>query len=265
MKKLALIGEKLGHSYSKIIHERYFELSGKKGYTYDLIEIPKDNLSDELARISKEYDGINVTIPYKLDVMKYLSSISPEAQKIGAVNTVKFTSEGAFGYNSDYYGLKYAVEINAIEVKDKDVVILGTGGASKAALAVSDDLGASSITFVTIEPEPVPGYRTIGYDDKIEGDVLINCTPVGMYPKTGVSPLKEFNPKFKAVVDMIYNPSVTELMKQGMSNGAKTVNGLYMLVAQAVKSEAIWNDEPFNRDITDRIYGELKASFEKRD
>ena len=265
MKKLALIGEKLGHSYSKIIHERYFELSDKKDYTYDLIEISKDSLGDEIARISKDYDGINVTIPYKLDVMKYLSYISPEAQKIGAVNTVKFTSEGASGYNTDYFGLKYAVETNGIEVKGKDVVILGTGGASKAALAVSDSLGAASITFVTIEPEPVPGYRTIGYDDKIEGDVLINCTPVGMYPKTGVSPLKEFNPRFKAVVDMIYNPSVTELMKQGLSNGAKTINGLYMLVAQALKSESIWNDEPFDSSITDKIYSELKLSFEKRD
>ena len=263
MKKLALIGEKLGHSYSKIIHERYFELSAKNGYTYDLIEIPKDNLGDEFARISKEYDGINVTIPYKLDVMKYLSSISPEAQKVGAINTVRFTPEGALGYNTDYFGLKYAIETNGIEVKGKDVVILGTGGASKAALAVSDDLGASSITFVTIEPEPVPGYRTIGYDDKIEGDVLINCTPVGMYPKTGVSPLKEFNPRFNAVVDMIYNPSVTELMKQGISCGAKAVNGLYMLVAQAIKSESIWNDELLDSNITDKIYAELKASFEK--
>lgn len=261
MKRLALIGEKLGHSYSKIIHERYFELSGKNDYTYDLIEIPKACLDTELARISKEYEGINVTIPYKLDVIKHLVSISPEAEKIGAVNTVKFTPEGAFGYNTDYFGFKHMLEVNGIEISGKDVVILGTGGASKAVLAVCRDLNAGAVTFVSIEPEPVPGYKTIAYSDEIKGDVLINCTPVGMYPKVEACPVDKLHPSFEAVVDVIYNPSVTRLMEQAVSNGAKAVNGLYMLVSQAMYSEGIWNGEAVNDSIVNTIYEELKKEF----
>lgn len=262
MAKFALIGEKLGHSYSKIIHERYFELSDKIDNTYDLIEIPKDNLKEEFGKISKNYTGINVTIPYKLDVMEFLSWISPEAEKIGAVNTVLFTPEGAKGYNTDYFGFKNTLEVNGIEIEGKDVVIAGTGGASKAIVAVCDDLNAKSITFVSIEPEPVPGYKTIRYDDEIRGDVLINCTPVGMYPSTNATPIANLHPDFKAVVDVIYNPSVTTLMKQAQANGAKTVNGLYMLVSQAMYSEGIWNGEDVVKGITDSIYKDLKIQFD---
>lgn len=257
MKKLGLIGEKLGHSYSKIIHERYFEIAKKEGYTYDLIEIPKGELFEKMKDIAKEYDGINVTIPYKLDVMEFLNYISPEAQKIGAVNTVKFTSEGAYGYNSDYFGLKSTFEDNGIEIAGKEVVILGTGGASKAALAVCEDMGAKSITFVTSGNKTVEGYRTLTYADAVKGDVLINCTPVGMYPKVGVSPIENLEPGFSAVVDMIYNPTVTELMKQGRSIGAITVNGLNMLVSQAIYSEAIWNEEEVDTQAVKTILEEL--------
>ena len=261
MKKLGLIGEKLGHSYSKIIHERYFELAKKEGYSYDLIEIPKGELPKEMKRIAGEYDGINVTIPYKLDVMDFLDKISPEAQKIGAVNTIKFTPEGTFGYNSDYYGLKSTFEDNGIEIAGKEVVILGTGGASKAALAVCDDMGAKSITFVTSGSKEVPGYKTIDYTKPIEGDVLINCTPVGMYPKAGVSPIDNLYEGFGAVVDMIYNPSETELMKQGRSIGAITVNGLNMLVSQAIYSQAIWNEEEVDTCAVKTILEEMKKEF----
>ncbi len=261
MKKLGLIGEKLGHSYSKIIHERFFELAGKKDYTYDLIEIPMGNLPMEIKRIAGEYDGINVTIPYKLDVMEFLSYISPEAGKIGAVNTVKFTPDGAYGYNSDYFGFKSTLENNSIEIWGKDVVILGTGGASKAALAVCEDMGAKSIIFVTSGSKTVEGYKTITYDNQIKGDVLINCTPVGMYPNAGVSPIENLDLGFGAVVDMIYNPTITELMKKGEKIGAKTVNGLNMLVAQAIYSEGIWNDEKVDNGIVGTIFDELKEMF----
>ena len=263
MKRFALIGEKLGHSYSKLIHERYFELSSKMDYTYELIEIPKENLKEEFVRISGEYDGINVTIPYKLDVMEFLSWISAEAQKIGAVNTVMFTEQGAKGYNTDYFGFKNTLEVNGIAIDGKDVVIMGTGGASKAVVAVCEDLNAKSITFVSIEPEPVPGYKTITYDDEIKGDVLINCTPVGMHPHTDASPIAKPDPRFEAVIDVIYNPSATKLMQLSSANGAKTVNGLYMLVSQAMHSESIWNGEDVAKGVTDAIYMELKAQFDQ--
>ena len=261
MKKLGLIGEKLGHSYSKIIHERYFDIAGKSGYTYDLIEIPKGELLKEMKRISKEYQGINVTIPYKLDVMEFIDEISPEATKIGAVNTIKFTDKGTFGYNSDYFGFRSTLENYNVEIEGKDVVILGTGGASKAALAVCEDMGAKSITFVTSGSKEVPGYKTIDYTQTIKGHVLINCTPVGMYPKAGVSPIEILDPAFNAVVDMIYNPTVTELMKQGEEIGAITVNGLNMLVAQGIYSEAIWNDEEVDNVAVQTIFEEMKKEF----
>ncbi len=258
MNRYALIGEKLGHSYSKLIHERYFSLSGRDNLTYELIEIPRQNLKEEFARISKEFAGINVTIPYKLKVMDFLDEISNEAQKIGAVNTVKFTDGCAFGYNTDYFGFKHTLISNDIDIKNKEIVILGTGGASKAALSVCDDLGAKEITFVSTRPDSFAKHKTIGYNDKIKGDVLINCTPVGMYPNIDASPLEEVDRSFEAVVDMIYNPANTKLMQKAIVQGKKAVNGLMMLVAQAVYAEAIWHGEDANKDIIDAIFNELK-------
>lgn len=261
MKKYGLIGEKLGHSYSKIIHEHYFELSGMSDCTYDLIEIPRESLFERLEELSGEYAGINVTIPYKTDVMQNLTDISYEARKIGAVNTILFSPEGKYGYNTDYFGLKYTFENNRISIKDRNVVILGTGGASKAALTVCVDMGASSVTFVTSGNKRVEGFKTIGYNDAISGDVLINCTPVGMYPNVGQSPIKELDTGFSAVVDMIYNPSVTELMKQGIQNGALCVNGLNMLVAQGVYSEAIWNGTTVDEAVVKKIIKKMETAF----
>lgn len=257
MSKYALIGEKLGHSYSKIIHERYFELCGKEDFSYDLIEIPKDNLRQELERICATYDGINVTIPYKLDVMNFIDSISDEAAKIGAVNTIKFSGGYAAGYNTDYFGLKSTFTTNDIEVSGKRVVILGTGGVSKAALAVCRDMGALDITFVSTSAPRLSDYRVLTYNDKIEGDVLINCTPVGMYPNSDASPLKSVSDSFSALVDTIYNPAETKLMKMACAKGIKAVSGLYMLVAQAMYSQAIWQDREVDLNATDTIYKEL--------
>lgn len=257
MSKYALIGEKLGHSYSKIIHERYFELCGTTDFVYDLIEIPKDNLRQEFARISATYDGINVTIPYKIDVMDFIDSISDEAAKIGAVNTIKFSGSHAAGYNTDYFGLKSTFTTNDISVEGKKVVILGTGGVSKAALAVCRDMGAADITFVSTSAPRLSDYRVLSYSDAIEGDVLINCTPVGMYPNSDASPLKSISDSFSALVDTIYNPAETKLMKMASAKGIKAVSGLYMLVAQAMYSQAIWKGEQIDRKATDTIYQEL--------
>ena len=262
MKKFGLIGEKLGHSYSKIIHERFFELTDRRNFVYDLIEIPKDELEVRLDEISRTYDGINVTIPYKFDVMKHLTCISDEAKKIGAVNTIVFTKDGNFGYNTDYFGLRSSFENNGISIKGKRVVILGTGGASKAALTVCENMGASSVTFVTTGTKAVEGYNTIGYNDEITGDVLVNCTPVGMYPNGGKSPLNTLDTGFEAIMDMIYNPSVTELMRQGREQGMIVVNGLNMLVSQAMYSQAIWNDEEVNTEAIRVILEELRKKFD---
>ncbi len=256
MAKYALIGEKLSHSYSKIIHEKYYKEINTND-TYELIEIPKGDLKKEFQRISSLYNGINVTIPYKMNVMKLLDGISPEAEAIGAVNTVKFTLDGAVGYNTDYFGLKCTFEVNDIDIKNKKVVILGTGGVSKAALAVCRDMGAGDITFVSTSSPVIDGCRVITYSDTIEGDVLINCTPVGMYPNTDATPLKDISQSFGAVVDTIYNPNETKLMQMASQKGIKAVSGLYMLVAQGMYSQAIWRDEGVDTDIIQKLYKEM--------
>ena len=257
MAKYALIGEKLGHSYSGIIHNRFFELRGLDD-TYDLIEIPKGSLKEEIDRISRSYDGINVTIPYKIDVMPLIGFVSHEAESIGAVNTIRF-GDVSQGHNTDYFGLKASLDVNDITVAGKRVVILGTGGVSKAALAVCRDMGAEDITFVSTSKPSLGDYRVITYEDNIDGDVLINCTPVGMYPTTDASPLCTIGSSFGAVVDTIYNPPVTKLMHMAESAGIKTVSGLYMLVAQAIYAQAIWRGEDVDKDIITTIYEEMAS------
>lgn len=253
MKKYGLIGEKLGHSYSKIIHEKFFELTGEEA-TYELLPIPKDSFDEGIrAIINGGYTGINVTIPYKLDVMKYVDVISDEAKKIGAVNTISFNDGLISAYNTDYYGIMHTFEKFSVDIKDKDIVILGTGGASRAVIAAVTDMGAKEIKMVSREKKDFCGLEVITYNDDISGDVIINCTPVGMYPNVDATPLNEI--KFNAVVDLIYNPTETKLMKIAASQGIKAVNGLYMLVSQAMYSEGIWHGQKSIGDLTDKIYG----------
>lgn len=254
MKKFGLIGEKLGHSYSKIIHEKFFELSGEDA-SYELLPIPKDNFDESIkAIINGGYTGINVTIPYKLDVMKYADVISDEAKKIGAVNTLSFNDNIISAYNTDYYGIIHTFKKFGIDIKDKDVVILGTGGASRAVVTAVTDMGAREIKMVSRGKTEYMGMKVIGYDDNISGDVLINCTPVGMYPNTDATPI-ENEIKFNAVVDLIYNPTETKLLKLASSQGIKAVNGFYMLISQAMYSEGIWHGRKIADEFTDKIYG----------
>lgn len=253
MKKYGLIGEKLGHSYSKKIHEKLFELTGEDAI-YELLPIPKDSFDEQMrAIINGGYTGINVTIPYKLDVMEYADVISDEAKKIGAVNTISFNDGIISAYNTDYYGIKHTFEKFNVDIDGKDIVILGTGGASRAVITAVTDMGAKSIKMVSRGKKEFCGLEVITYDDDISGDVLINCTPVGMYPNVDATPLDEIN--FNAVVDLIYNPTETKLLKLASSQGIKAVNGLYMLVSQAMYSEGIWHGKEYEDDLTDKIYG----------
>lgn len=261
MKKFALIGEKLSHSYSAIIHRRFFELAGLD-CEYDLIEIEKENFEKDFLNISQNYSGINVTIPYKKTVIDRLDRMDDISRKIGAVNTVTFSNGEISGTNTDYYGLKLTLLKNNIDLKGKRAVILGTGGASEAVCALCKDEGASDITFVSRKTFENSKYKTITYEDKISGDVLFNATPVGMYPKTDFSPIEPENTDFNCVVDLIYNPSKTLLMKKAEKCGMKAVNGLYMLVSQALYSQSVWQNTPFDENFAEIIYSEMKKCFE---
>lgn len=257
MKKYALIGGKLGHSYSEEIHKIYFELCGING-NYTLIETQKQNLKSCIENMKKSgICGFNVTIPYKSDCIPLLDKISDEAQKIGAVNTVKFSADGIFGYNTDYFGIIKTFERFNIDISGKEIVILGTGGACKAVCAACVDLGAKNITLVSRNAQKNSHFKIVSYDDKISGDVLINATPVGMYPNINDTPLQDIDKKFDAVFDLIYNPAKTELLKIAESKNIKAVNGLYMLVAQAMRAQEIWNETKVDDEITEKIYTAL--------
>ncbi len=256
--KYALVGEKLGHSYSKIIHERFFAYSNLS-FTYDLVEISRNDFSAEISRMLNEgYSGLNVTIPYKIDIMALCDKVAPEASKIGSVNTVMLQDGKLIGYNTDYHGLRLALEVSGVSLEGKNVVILGTGGASRAVCTLAEDLGCKSITFVSRSPRDDNTYKYLTYKDFVSGDVIVNTTPVGMYPDTASSPFDDLD-GFETAVDLIYNPARTLFLQKAAQNGLKTVNGLYMLVAQALYSQSIWQDSSPDIDLINKIYDEMRG------
>ncbi|KHD35917.1 chorismate mutase [Clostridium acetobutylicum] len=263
-----LIGEKLGHSYSSYIHKLIFEKVGIKGI-YNLFEVPKEKLKESVDTFKIiKCGGLNVTIPYKVEVMKELYEISEKARKIGAVNTLKFSRKGISGFNTDYIGFGKMLSKFRVEIKNNICVVLGSGGAARAVLQYLKDNFAKDIYVVTRNPEKTSEiygeFKVISYDElsNLKGDVIINCTPKGMYPKEGESPVdKEVVAKFSSAVDLIYNPVETLFLKYARESGVKAVNGLYMLVSQAAASEEIWNDISIDESIVDEIFEVLEEKI----
>lgn len=268
MEFYGLVGEKLSHSLSPQIHKKVFDLLGIEG-AYKLFEIPKDkinNLGESIKLLGIK--GVNVTIPYKEVVMDQLDYISPEARNIGAVNTICLRDGKLEGYNSDYYGFGMMLERKNISVTNEIAVVLGNGGAAKAITTYLLDNGAEKVYLVTrnktsknISNENI---ILIDYEDlkSISGHILINTTPVGMYHNEGYSPVSvDIIKKFNAIVDIIYNPGLTEFLKLGKDNNKVICGGLYMLVGQGIKSQEIWQDRRINTDVIESIYNNLKKNF----
>lgn len=245
-----LIGERLGHSFSKIVHA---ELAG---YNYELKEIEKENLDAFMK--NADFKAINVTIPYKQDVIKYLYKIDAIAEKIGAVNTVVNKNGKLYGYNTDFLGLKALIEFAEIEIKGKKVLILGSGGTSKTAMAVLEVLGAKEIYRVSRSG----GNGLVTYNEAeekhLDADVIINTTPCGMYPNIGESAIdiNKFT-KLSGVVDVIYNPICSQLVTSAKAKRIKAIGGLYMLVAQAVFAVEKFIDKKINITEIERIYNKI--------
>ncbi len=255
-----LIGEKLSHSYSPQIHRAFFEITGIQG-EYRLFELQKSELMIFIHHALQEgFKGLNVTIPYKAEVIPFMERISPEAAKIGAVNTI--TMKGSLkGFNTDYFGIDYTFQKNGIQLDGKKALITGSGGAAKAVAAYLLDAGITGLYIAGRKPsqtkERYPNAIAIDYHE-IEQyrpfDLIVNTTPVGMYPNPGVSPLNHAQMKGSGFLfDLIYNPARTELMNIADSMGIPNVNGLFMLVAQAVKAQEIWNEEDYGLDMVDAI------------
>ncbi len=235
--KCYLIAKKLGHSFSKIIHN---ELAY---YEYDYKELEENELEEFFDK--RDFDGLNVTIPYKQTVMKYLDAISPEAERIGAVNTVVNQGGKLIGHNTDYYGFMYEIRESGAEIKGKDVVILGRGGASKTVVCVCEDMEAKSVRLLTRDSNP---------EDFYSGQIIINATPVGMFPDTGKSvvDITKFT-KCEAVLDLVYNPANTKIILDAKRMGIRTANGLGMLVAQAKKAAEFFTGSEISDDKIDEI------------
>lgn len=253
--KYGLIGASLPHSFSKIIHEAI----GK--YEYELTELAPGELASFMKK--RDFLGINVTIPYKQDVMPFLDSISPEAARIGAVNTIVNIDGELLGFNTDFNGLAELLDKNGVDVSGKNVLIIGTGGTSKTAVNTVKFLGAASVTVAGRHPSA--GQISISEAaEKCPGaEILINTTPCGMYPNVFEAPVDPaLFPKLEAVVDVIYNPLRTELSMKAQALGIKAVCGLYMLVSQAVTSYEIFTGETAEDGLTDRIYSNLLSTKE---
>ncbi len=261
-----LIGGKLGHSYSPQIHDMLLKRLNLKGL-YNLFEVKEEELESKIVELKTlRAKGINVTIPYKTKVMQYLDYISPEAQKIGAVNTIDFKNGRLSGYNTDYYGFGTALINSDIDINNKSAVILGTGGASRAVVQYLADNNIKEVILVSRNPEKVEfkntrGYKIISYEnmDKLtDKDIIINCTPCGMYPDITNCPVSmDILLKFSLAVDLIYNPLNTLFLKRASKLGLKTTNGLYMLIAQAAASQEIWQNTKIHRKVVEEIYEEM--------
>lgn len=251
--KYGLLGERLGHSFSKEIHEQIND------YQYEITEVPFDKFDEFMTK--HDFIAINVTIPYKEKVIPYLDYIDDAAKKIGAVNTIVNKNGKLYGYNTDYLGLRDLVLTNNIEVKNKKVLILGTGGTSKTSKAVFTDLGAKELVFVSIDPVG----DEISYEDAVkyhsDSEIIVNATPCGMYPNCDdlIIDISTFN-KLVAVIDVIYNPLKTMLVRKALERGITAVSGLYMLVAQAVYASSIFTDTTYDKTIIDDIYKQIYNS-----
>lgn len=246
-----LIGESLSHSKSKEIHELF------NRYSYSLKDIKKDELGEFFK--NRNFKGINVTIPYKEECIKYLDEIDDFAKEIGAVNTIANRNGKLVGYNTDYFGFKYSLGFYNISLKNKKVIVLGSGGASKMLQKLLKDLKAKEVVVISRTGEN--NYQNINKFKDF--NVIINATPVGMYPNNYECKvnLLDFS-NLDTVIDLIYNPIKTKLILDAEKKNIKTMSGLMMLVAQAFYSCEIFLNEKLDNNLIEGIYKKVKSDME---
>ena len=250
-----LIGEKLGHSFSREIHEKL------RGYAYELKELRPEEVGAFLT--AREFRGINVTIPYKETVIPYLDEIDEAAREIGAVNTVVNRGGKLYGYNTDFFGMRELMLREGIDPAGKKVLVLGSGGTSKTAMTVAKSLGASVVLRVSRQKRDDCITYEEARAEHADAEIIINATPVGMYPNTDASPVDLADyPKLSGVVDAIYNPLRTKLVLAAKACGIRATGGLFMLVGQAAAAAEHFTGVPGNPADVARVYGELLSQKE---
>lgn len=249
--KYGLIGEHLKHSYSCEIHAQIAD------YEYELHELPPSGLGGFLKK--REFNAINVTIPYKQDVIPYLDEISDTAKRIGAVNTIVNRNGRLYGDNTDFAGMLALAKHIGVDMKGRKVLILGTGGASKTGHALAEYMGAQSVFYVSHSGKD----GSISYEQAVtehsDAQIIINATPVGMFPKQDGRPIDISTfPKLEGVIDAIYNPLRTNLILDAQERGIPAEGGLYMLSVQAVHASAVFRDIPLDESLVDKTFKSVK-------
>ncbi len=248
--KCGLLGQKLGHSYSPQIHSHLGE------YSYALFEKEPEELAVFLR--NGDFTGLNVTIPYKKEVIPYLDELSPRAEKLGAVNTIVRRDGKLIGHNTDYFGFETMVKSSGLTVSGKKVLVLGSGGASNTAVAVLKEMGAR---VVVISRSGENNYSNLDWHR--DTAVIVNTTPVGMYPENGVAPVDlSVFPALEGVLDVVYNPARTALLLQAEEQGLVAQNGLLMLVAQAKESAEWFTDSTISDTRIWEIHRILRRQME---
>lgn len=249
--KCGLLGRKLGHSYSPQIHAYLGD------YSYELFEKEPNEIGDFLK--NGDFTAINVTIPYKKDVIPFCDELSPRAIAMGAVNTIVRRPDGSLiGHNTDHFGFSSMVERCGLKPAGKKVLVLGSGGASNTAVRVMEEMGAN---VVIISRRGENNYSNLYLH--ADASIIVNATPVGMYPNPGVSPLDlSLFPKLEGVLDMIYNPSRTKLLLDAAQRGLVAENGLWMLVAQAKEAAEWFTGISVSDDVIARIHNTLRVQME---
>lgn len=248
--KYGLLGEKLGHSFSKEIHALLAD------YEYELRELSADEL--EYLFRKKDFKAVNVTIPYKQTVIPYLDEISERAKKTGAVNAVVNRDGKLFGDNTDFAGMRALALHAGADMKGKKVLVLGTGGTSKTACAVAEDLGAKEVFRVSRTKKDDAVTYEEAAEKHSDAQIIINTTPVGMFPKTDASPIDiSAFPQLETVLDAIFNPLRTELVLDAQKKGINASGGLYMLVSQAVYASALFLGKDADERKTDEVYRKI--------
>lgn len=235
-----LLGNSLSHSISPSIHNNLFSYNNQNN-KYGIFEIDSNNLRSFVENlVNYGIKGFQVTIPYKVEIIKYLDGLDEIAKDIGSVNTVKIVNGKKIGYNTDYFGFKKLLEYNNISVENKNVLILGNGGSSKTCKYYCEKHNANNVYIISRKNKNI-NEKIFNYSDieNLEYDIIINTTPVGMFPNSNESPIDYLLvQRADVVIDIIYNPKTTKLLE--LANNKKTANGLDMLFAQAIKAQEIW-------------------------
>ena len=254
--KYGLIGEHLGHSFSKQIQTRIAEIENIKDYDYQLVELDKEEFKEFMEK--KDFKGINVTIPYKKDVIPYLDEMDESAKAIGAVNTIINVDGKLKGYNTDFGGFLYMVKAHNVHMEGKKVLIIGNGGACAAVKAVCKHENAKDIVIVSRSAN----RGAISYDEMytshLDADIVVNTSPVGMFPNIVNAPIDvSWFHKLECVLDVVYNPILTRLCFEAQEADIKRVIGLEMLIAQAKYTFEIFENMSFDDSIIDEIKKEM--------